>query len=119
MIQSVNSLTTKEDEDSVSFYADATLRVRINNSKIVALIDSGSSVNCIKFETMEKAIPNYKAHLKLNDLVFRGANNSSIRCVGRIDVMMHMSDSSLCGYCTCFQRHSARCDIRPTLFDRK
>jgi hypothetical protein len=58
----------------------------------VALIDSGSSVNCIRLDALEKALPGSRRRLKTNDLVFRGANNSCIQCVGKIDADIHILD---------------------------
>jgi hypothetical protein len=67
----INSISNLNENKDVSFSADSTLRIRIKGTVLVALIDTGSCVNCINANILNKIMPDYKDSLRRNNFTYR------------------------------------------------
>ena len=92
--------TQKSVSAPIAFYIDSTVRVKIRNIDCIALVDSGSEINCIQTSVLRKAFPFQKLHLQPSHRQFISASNDPMRCRGSvyIDTFVGKELCSLCFY---------------------
>ena len=91
----VNSIDHTKDTSQIiriSFTTDCLVSLQISNHKTLALVDTGSSVNCISQTTLTKAglkhiIPRHDARRK-----FRTASDNAMECYGSVQLSFRMNN---------------------------
>ena len=104
----------------ITFTADSLAPIRISAYKTIALIDSGSSINCVSRSTLKNAgLRNMRMHEHIKKS-FTTASNEPMTCDGRVHLTFSINDVRYSDDFYVFQELSQDIIIgRPFLYNHK